>query len=369
MSYRIDKDELLRVAEGRWHDILRELAPKVLSDKPHKHRPCPVHGGKDGFRLFKDYELNGGGCCNTCGYFKSGISLLMWANQWDFKETLEAIAESIGFEGGVTHAPRRTPIREPVVDEESIQRKRESLKRVWSGAVTLDHRDAEPVRLYLLRRRLEFLGLPRSLRCHPALGYYHEGKHIGDFPALVAAIVGPEGDSRSIHRTYLDKFGNKAAVPGEPKKVMSPPDDRTILGGSVWLHEKCATSPVAAVTEGIETGLAVQEATGVPTFAAISAGGMAEWRPPAHVRMVLIFADKDRTIHTPHGDKTPGADAARKLLQRMWESGRICRAYAPKGDIPEGCKSLDWADVYASLGKAGFPVINPREIARQARRA
>ena len=60
-------DLIHRQAPGRWLDILSGLAPDLRPavEKRGRHVPCPVHGGKDGFRLFRDADQTGGGICNT----------------------------------------------------------------------------------------------------------------------------------------------------------------------------------------------------------------------------------------------------------------------------------------------------------------
>ena len=53
------------------------------------------------------------------------------------------------------------------------------------------------------------------LRGHPRLAYLDDGHFIGHFPAMLAPVVGADGDLRSVHRTY---FGS---VPGKRKKLLS----------------------------------------------------------------------------------------------------------------------------------------------------
>ena len=64
-----DVNEVRAAAEGRWLEICGILAPQLAPamEKIGTHVPCPVHGGDDGFRLFKDFSKSGGGICNTCG--------------------------------------------------------------------------------------------------------------------------------------------------------------------------------------------------------------------------------------------------------------------------------------------------------------
>jgi hypothetical protein len=85
-------------ARGRWERVLPDLAPalKEAVERRGKHVPCPVHGGRDGFRVFPDVDQTGGGVCNTCGFFADGLSLLMWVNDWDFSRTIREVAEHVG---------------------------------------------------------------------------------------------------------------------------------------------------------------------------------------------------------------------------------------------------------------------------------
>ncbi|MDD2272987.1 MAG: primase-helicase zinc-binding domain-containing protein [Desulfuromonadaceae bacterium] len=80
---------------NRWLEILRDLAPalKEAIIKKGKHVPCPMHGGRDGFRLFNDADTTGGGVCNTCGFFSDGFSLLHAIHGWPFPETLRRVAQ------------------------------------------------------------------------------------------------------------------------------------------------------------------------------------------------------------------------------------------------------------------------------------
>ena len=61
------------------------------------------------------------------------------------------------------------------------------------------------------------------------------------------------------------------------------------------------------IAEGIETALSAQAIFGVPTWAALSADGVARWQWPAEVRRVTIFADA--------GDA--GGQAAARLADRL----------------------------------------------------
>lgn len=98
MAYRIDISVVRQVAKGQWDRIFSRLAPALKQAQEHagKHIPCPVHGGKDAFRLFPDYSVNGACICNTCGSFRDGFATLSWVNGWTFWESLEAVASELG---------------------------------------------------------------------------------------------------------------------------------------------------------------------------------------------------------------------------------------------------------------------------------
>ncbi|EAB2091575.1 TPA_asm: hypothetical protein G3541_004674 [Salmonella enterica subsp. enterica serovar Heidelberg] len=99
MSY-YKADTVREAANGNWLFILAALAPHLepALRKPGRHVSCPIHGGKDGFRLFKDAHLTGGGVCNTCGANHDGFELLMWLNNWDFKQCLSEVGDYLGVE-------------------------------------------------------------------------------------------------------------------------------------------------------------------------------------------------------------------------------------------------------------------------------
>jgi len=167
----------------------------------------------------------------------------------------------------------------------------------------------------------------------------------------------------TIHRTYLTQDGKKAPV-DSPKKLMSYPKDRKIIGGAIRLVDP---GPVLAIAEGLETALAVLEGTGLPVWCAVNALLLENFVPPPGVERVVVFADKDRpTDQHPSGH---GQEAAKRLVQRLWEMGIKASAIVPAGSIPPGQKSLDWLDILNRDGKAGFPTlmsIDQRTVRRAA---
>ena len=94
-SYRVDVNQIRALANGHWDSVFAVLAPMLhqAMEHPGKHYPCPVHGGQDGFRLYKDYRNNGACVCNTCGKQRDGFATLCWVNGWNFHTALERVAQ------------------------------------------------------------------------------------------------------------------------------------------------------------------------------------------------------------------------------------------------------------------------------------
>jgi putative DNA primase/helicase len=338
----VDAAVVKRLAAGRWVEILRDLAPDLETalNKPGLHVPCPVHGGKDGFRLFRDVAVTGGGVCNTCGSKTDGLAVLQWVNRWSFPETVAAVAAAVGADGraptprGNYASPRPLPGPDPAERARDQRRALHALQGVWDRSVPLTTSAGAPARLYLQRRGIDLLPDPSRVRCHPCLGYYEKvnGKsvRVATYPALIARFTDGKDALVTLQRTYLTPDGAKAGVK-EPKKTMRPAAE--MAGGCVRL------SPAGwevGIAEGLETALAVQQRAEMPVWATLSATLMETWTPPEGVRLVIVWADNDR--------KGRGQGAAETLRQRMEARGVAAQVNIPRGPIPAGRKSVDWAD-------------------------
>ncbi|WP_051961791.1 toprim domain-containing protein [Methylobacter sp. BBA5.1] len=345
----IESDVVRNAARGSWLSVLDDLAPEIdkAIEKPgQRHIACPVHGGKDGFRLFRDANLSGGGCCNTCGPKPDGFSLLMWLRGWTFPEALSAIAGVLGLSSD-SHQPQRIVHRKAHFDQckSSINddKIRALLRTVWQESKSIHHPDAEPVRLYLQSRGLDgWLPNWPSLRFHPKMQYRNEDNQvISYFPAMLALV---EKDNRAItiHRSFLTGDGRKAPVES-PKKLMPVPADHLIVGSGIRLGNP---GRVLSVTEGIETALSVIEATGMVTWPLISSTLMSHFIIPQGVEKLIIWSDLDRT----HA----GTFAAQKLAERAKTQGIQVEIREPSGPLPIDAKSIDWLDVLNQSGPNAF---------------
>ena len=138
---------------------------------------------------------------------------------------------------------------------------------------------------------------------------------------MLAPVMGPDGELRSIHRTYIGDVPKR-------KKLLS----QIGTGAAVRLFE-CADN--LGIAEGIETAIAAHELFGLPTWATISSRIMESFSPPAGIRRLVIFADYDRNC--------AGQKAAFTLAHRLHRDLKL----EIEVKIPPEPDS-DWLDVLNS---------------------
>lgn len=324
----INAKELKYTLRGRWEPVLWTLAPEVgpAIERAPRHVPCPVHGGKDGFRLFKNWQEDGGGICNTCGIFPDGFELIKWLRGWSFKQVLTRVNEVIN--GKVIPIMRRRPAPAAIKpDDDKLVAK---LAHLWQEAVPLSEPEAAPARKYLANRGIEVFDVP-SLRLHPDLPYFEEGKEHGRYPALLGLFLSPEKQGITLHRIYLTKDGRKAPVESA-KKTMPIPYGQTLSGAAIRLGPAGSSLGMA---EGVETALAVMTATGQVCWATTTAVLLQQVVLPPQVQRITIWADND--------ESNTGLKSAFGLAERLVKEGRKAEIKIPKR--PLGHRTWDWADV------------------------
>ncbi len=387
---RVTVRELLEAAANRWPEIYSRLAPQFREAIEYaggsRHVLCPVHGGEhgDAFRMFRDWQTSGGCVCNTCGEFPTGLTSLIWVNGWGHDRAVEEIAAVLGIDQprkrGRPPKAKAIAQTEPIAattaaakpstnghagkhqsntnhaQQIEISRVREQLAQRWQSAIP----DKGRIAAYLNHRGLT-LPLPPSLKLVESLTYYDADPAdpkrqipAGQYPAMLAQVMHPTLGLVAIHRTYLDTTdAGKAPVPS-PKKLSKPIYPGATTGAAIRLYPANSATPLA-LAEGIETALAIHQATSTPTWSTVSAGGLSSIELPKEITTVEIWADP--------GDV--GQQAAKQAAERLAAEGRTVYVVSPPPD--HAAENHDWLDVLATDGPEAL--IAARESAQQFRRA
>lgn len=359
-------------ARGNWLSILPAIDNRLQDAVKHvgNHVANPVFGGTNGFRLFKDAPLTGGGVANPDYFLPNGFEVLMYTLNDTFNNVLYKVAKEVGINKNWKEEqvnPVQRPVLEtPKLNKSDLDKRRKLLRQVWKSSLSLTDINSETARIYLMKRGLDLnkldLGmLSKTMRFVPLLGFYHNNKFYGSFPAIVTLISYPDGTAASIHRTYLDKKGNKLnlTIDNEsidPKKMMARCSERTLSGGVIRLGEATETIHLA---EGIETTLSISQAKNVNVWCSVNAALLGSFEPPKETKRIFVWGDKDRTKVDPRtGRKSnAGLDSAMKLAERMESRNISVVSLFPNMAIPENQKGVDWNDVLNQYGENEFPSI------------
>ncbi len=316
MNAAIDRKPFMKAAEvharigAAWPAILAQLAvPEEFRrekvGKREKHGPCPGCGGTD--RYFFDNKYGRGDYhCRGCGH-GDGFKLLELVHGWSFLEALKRVIEAVGLHGGQTCMVPRISDRsspDPALRKApTVARPPERVHRIRRGLCAIE--DCDSAVDYLAdTRRLWPLPKDCSLRAHPTLEYFHDGKRVGRYPAIVGDVVDIDGDLVTVHVTYLECRQKLANY--EPRKMLTSTQGRE--GCAVRLMSATDTLGIA---EGIETALSAAVLDEIPVWAALNTSLLSRFEPPSGVTTLRVYADRDEA----------GLTAALKLFERL--QGRI----------------------------------------------
>ena len=192
----------------------------------------------------------------------------------------------------------------------------EAARRLWQRCRAIDGTHAEA---YLRARAIDRCRLHASvfaaLRFHPAL-FHRDGGGVRRLPALVAAVTGADEAVCGVLRTWLDPTRPAKANLARPRKALGRVHGRAVRFGDPG-------SGILLVGEGIETVLSI--VTALPdtvAAAALSAGSLSAFAPPAGVTRLVIARDND-----PEGER-----AAERLARRCACARVDALVVAPSGD-------------------------------------
>jgi putative DNA primase/helicase len=262
---------------------------------------CPLHGGRS--LTLRDGE--GGRLLITCWAGCGRIDVLA-----DLRGR-GLLSERADHRRGIAAPPRRD-------NRDDDARRIACARRIWGAT---DDARTSPVARYLAGRGIVLDLWPASLRWAPRCPH-PSGERL---PAMIGLVEHCNCGVVGIHRTYLRADGAGKAG-SEPAQAGLGP----LGGGSVRLGTPRMGEPLL-LAEGIETALSGTVATGWPSWAALSAGGLKALVLSYNITDVIILADNDRN--------GVGQRAAYDAAQRFLAEDRRARVAMP----PE--PDTDFADM------------------------
>lgn len=330
---------------GGWESVYRHYPSMEKPMHSRSQFPCPFTGmGTTKFRLFKDWNITGSGYHNDIGPIHGGIEMVARLEEATTGGNAGKAAKIIlGLLEGVPSVDRVLPAAStvPSLSDEEIKSRihfRDALTR--RAAPANSH--------WLYKRYCESRGLPavHADNLFIATGVYHRDTNgvKSRKNCLLAAMSRVDGELITYHRIYLD--GKGKGITGNCRKMLLPPPVQhgEINGCAIQLAQP-VDSPrgrILALTEGVETGLSVMAALGLPVWACYSTELLKRVEIPSDVEVVVIFADNDYA-------NGAGIDAAEVCAKRLRDKGvrvRIVLPIEPPGFNKEGKKGVDWLDVY-----------------------
>lgn len=337
--------KLKQKAKGRWEYIVSSIAPSTLNAINSKcsHVPCPVHGGQDGYRVYRDFNETGGSVCNTCGNFSDGFATLEFATGLSISEIIVQIRDLLQ-DGSICTSTVKTTINskpKTVASNKATER----LRAAWL--------QSSQSNLSLIEQYVVSRGLPVGLakvwaghaRQNTVMRTYQkvEGAIVnyGVHPAILSIVYNGDDQAISLHRTYLDSDGTKNTVLPNTKTLMPSKEGVEWFSCSVRLGD--VPKATLNLAEGIETSLAVMAMGQSHCWATVNAQNLAGFVPPKNIKEVVVWADLDKS--------ETGFKAAQALQKRLGKEGIKVIIKLPPMPIPSHAKSIDWLDYYQSPPK------------------
>ena len=367
-EYRYKTKEVKEMARGRWLSILPALAGNselfARAGKPigrsYQGVECPICGGTDRYGFLPSFNETGASHCRNCGTFKDGFELLREINGWSLAWALQQVEEFIG--GGACAEP---VARDSVGVAENAGVSNDKSKAIKYLLDTSSRTPHKAARMYYQNRGINAATDMRikTLRYHDGADVYFQGKPLmlngakvrypciigrssanGRWLGLQQIFITKEGvNAVSEIRAIVDTLYPESAPNKIPKKAMIG----GMTGGSVRFGE---VGKVWAVSEGVETMLAVSIALGsVSVAAAGTAALLSAMEIPDQVERLLIFSDKDAN--------RAGLNAAMALREKQRHLREV-EILLPDMAIPDEKKGVDWLDALNQDSNALSTVVN-----------
>lgn len=339
--------KLKQKAKGNWGYIISSIEPSTLDaiNSNCSHVPCPVHGGKDGYRVYRDFHETGGSVCNTCGNFSDGFATLEFVTGMSVSEVVKKVRDLLDDKPSLITKKVKTTCLPKPKPAAKANKTTERLRAAWLQS---SQNDISLIEKYVVSR-----GLPVGLaevwasqaRQNSVMRTYQKVEGVivnfGVQPAILSIVYNGDGQAISLHRTYLDSEGAKNTVLPNAKTLMPSKEGVEWFSCAVRLGEQPETT--LNVAEGIETSLAVMAMGESHCWATVNAQNLAGFVPPENIKEVVVWADLDKS--------ETGFKAAQALQERLCKEGIEVIIKLPPMPVPKSAKSVDWLDYYQSLPK------------------
>lgn len=358
MKYpKINAADVKHQARGLWEQILPAMGiiPDYLTRG--KQCPCPMCGGEDRYMFDGGLAGKDGGTfskypdsvyyCRNCGA-GSGIDLIKNLTDLDFKDSLRAVdkwlnGDATTTDHKATYARSATPKPAQKTNYSGRINALNNIRKYTSRTPTQWGAN------YLVSRGLASIAGMRIDNIQYGDVYYSVNRgylSANGKPLSFGAMVGfmsywnESGNGTNATQIYLEPekikpLTDEIEYEFKRKKLFARTCDEGLNGRAVWFSNKGAYT--VHVGEGVETMLAVAMYKRTLSVAACCiASNLANFVIPAHVRSLVIWADKDRS--------KAGEKAALKLKERYANQCKVT-ILLPEGEIPEGKKGIDWLDV------------------------
>jgi phage/plasmid primase-like uncharacterized protein len=272
-----------------------------LRGRNERYGPCPICGGDDRFSINLKKQVF---YCRHCDVGGDVIQLVQHIDGGSFAEAVELLT---GEQARPLACAPVTAKKQSIADYEREQHDKAAW--LWS--------QRKPITGTIGERYLRARGITCPLP--PTLAFlapYKPEHH----PAMIAAfglceepepgLIVPPRNVIAVHLTLLEPDGSgKANIekkkivigsPGARPIVVAPPNDLLSL----------------AITEGIEDGLSVYQATGIGVWVARAAGSLPALADvmPSYIRCVTIYAHDDD--NSQHAGQRKACELADALLRK-----------------------------------------------------
>lgn len=345
------RDIIANWTPAQWEALLLQyqLPVSCLTGNPG---PCPICGGTDRF-TYDNKSGRGDWVCRKC---KDGSPMAGDGLQLICRFTgMSFIQLALEIEGERMPAPvaQRDCARPAVAPRRRLDPAKAAarLDRIWGGAQPL--RPGDHAMSYLSQRVRGLDAAPSTAIRLAQLEYWHGGKVLDTYWALVCRFTLPDGRMATLHRTYLDaEKPSKATIVCHAGEILNNKRNEVsalpLAGGAVRLM--APVDGVIGVAEGLETAYGAYMLHGVPVWSCLNRVLLSQFvvPPGLGIHTVHIFADFDQ-IDAKTG-KSPGMADALKLQSRLRAEGFTVVLHRPLVRGTDFCDQ--WATAYSLRGIA-----------------